>query len=424
MSSSMEEMQTAVEATVYDLIRSGLGGQMLAGDSFGLWTFNKEVYTGKFTVMVWDPKRSTQQGARAASFLSGNVYEKRSDLKKVMGTLSRIVGVVSNLTVFIISDGNSAISGTPFDKAINADYRKKNRERSQAKVPYVTTLVVRDGGYVSKSVTIAGQPIFLPQRPPPAVAAKTPIPPTPTPGTAVASNVDVKASAIASTSRTQDAGNSPQPKVAAESADPASSQGVNGSVSSAASNDLAASKAETAAPPVAPSPTPRKRVMQILTKTNTPPPPPVQSEQVQAATAAVPTESLTESNTAPVAVAPAEPSVTTSASTNPQAVAVSEPASSSPPTESTLKPSASLEFSPPIPVAARELNVERQAALSTPGVNFQPASGPPPQGVSAGVLLTFGGILMGFALFLTLVVFRRARPAPNGSFITQSFQRR
>src|SRR5262245_61046813 len=98
MSSAMEEMQTAVEATVYDLIRSGLGAQMRAGDSFGLWTFNKEVYTGKFSVTVWDPKRSTQQGALAASFLSGKTYEKRSDLKKVMATVSRIVSAVSDLT--------------------------------------------------------------------------------------------------------------------------------------------------------------------------------------------------------------------------------------------------------------------------------------------------------------------------------------
>src|SRR5262249_3569677 len=145
-------------------------------------------------------------------------------LKKVMATVSRIVSAVSNLTVFIISDGNSGISGTPFDKAINADYRKKNRERSQAKLPYVTTLVMRGGLYVSKSVTITGQPILLPQRPPPAVAAKAPIPPTHTPGIAVATNVDVKASASASTSRTQDARNSPQPKAATESVDPASSQ--------------------------------------------------------------------------------------------------------------------------------------------------------------------------------------------------------
>ena len=69
--------------------------------------------------------------------------------------------------LFIISDGGSAMRGTPFDKAINADYKKLRRQRSGAKLPFVTTLVARDGVMVQHTVTIGSKPVELPQRPPP-----------------------------------------------------------------------------------------------------------------------------------------------------------------------------------------------------------------------------------------------------------------
>src|SRR6266536_4129905 len=59
-SSSMERLQSAVEATIYDLLSSGLGGHMRVGDTYGLWMFTKQTYVGKFSMQVWDSRRATQ----------------------------------------------------------------------------------------------------------------------------------------------------------------------------------------------------------------------------------------------------------------------------------------------------------------------------------------------------------------------------
>src|SRR3989442_501287 len=138
MSSSMEYLQTAIEATIYELIGSGLAGQMRVGDTYGLWTFNKETYAGGTPMRVWDPRKSTQLGTIAAAFLNNQPYEKSSNLKQTISTLTGVIRAVSNLTVFIISDGGSPMRGTPFDTTVNADYKKKSKDRSQAKRPFVT----------------------------------------------------------------------------------------------------------------------------------------------------------------------------------------------------------------------------------------------------------------------------------------------
>jgi hypothetical protein len=52
------------------------------------------------------------------------------------------------------------------------------------------------------------------------------------------------------------------------------------------------------------------------------------------------------------------------------------------------------------------------------------ASLPVPAGPNATFLLAFGSLLMGSAFFLLFIVFRRLRPAPGGSLITQSMERR
>jgi hypothetical protein len=194
MSEDMESLKDPLEATIYDLIRSGLYGQMQSGDTFGLWTFDKLPHAGKFPVQVWDARKATSIGAIAAAHLSNHHYDKSADLKPVTELLMTVIQAVTNLNVFIISDGDTAMRGTPFDKAINAEYKKKRRERSSAKRPFVTTLIARDSQIVSNSVVIAGQQIVLPARPlPPAINAKNTVPAPYRPAGVLLSNTGITA---------------------------------------------------------------------------------------------------------------------------------------------------------------------------------------------------------------------------------------
>src|SRR5262245_45215758 len=76
ISGDMERLQAANETALYELLFSGVYGQMRTGDSYGLWTFNKETYTGRFPMQVWDARKPSQLGAIAAAFLNQQNYEK------------------------------------------------------------------------------------------------------------------------------------------------------------------------------------------------------------------------------------------------------------------------------------------------------------------------------------------------------------
>jgi LPXTG-motif cell wall-anchored protein len=80
----------------------------------------------------------------------------------------------------------------------------------------------------------------------------------------------------------------------------------------------------------------------------------------------------------------------------------------------------------PLVVSARESQSE--ASAGSPGPHppeaIQAAAIPSTGGTHPGLLIAFGGLLLGASLFLLLVVFRRHRPAPQGSLITQSMNQR
>jgi len=77
----------------------------------------------------------------------------------------------------------------------------------------------------------------------------------------------------------------------------------------------------------------------------------------------------------------------------------------------------------PIAVAARELDAQVEPALPELRPPLQVVSVVAQPGLSAGVLLGFGAVLLAAAGFLMLVALRRVRPPANGSLITQSMDR-
>ena len=393
VSSSMERLQAATEAAIYEMLGSGVKSQMWPGDTYGLWTFNKETFAGKFPMQIWDSRNSSQLGTIAAAFLSDQTCEKSSNVKLMIATLTSLVRAVSNLNVFIVSNGDSLMTGTPFDKEINAEYKSKRKERREAEQPFITTLVVRDGWIISGSVTIAGQPIDLPQRPLPVVAEKKAVsPPKP-----------IGRSEIATAQQSP----SSTPQIAVVTTPTA---GV-------------AVGSEAAAVMPEPPPT-RPRVIQIITRTNavaatqpaTPESP--KTNIVLASTLGQTNVALTEIS------APEPPSPAASPTTPASATAAQSAPHGSSGEASPAHSALAAILPPPIPVAARELHPEPNSAKPASLATFHAGDLAPRHGLGAGVLLAFGGVLMTAALFLLFLVLRRYRPAAQGSLITQSMQRR
>ena len=68
-SRSMQRRADAVLKTVQDLLTSGLSGQLRQGDTLGLWTFNEDLYAGRFPLQTWSPAGAerTSRCARSPS---------------------------------------------------------------------------------------------------------------------------------------------------------------------------------------------------------------------------------------------------------------------------------------------------------------------------------------------------------------------
>jgi len=394
VSAGMEKLAAENESTLYDLIFTGLYGQMRTGDTYGLWTFNKETHAGQFPMQVWDMRRHNQIATIAAAFLGERTYEKSGDTAQMIKNLTRVIQAVSNLNVFIISDGREAMRGTPFDKGINAEYKRQRKERSQARRPFITTLVARDGVIGNFSVTIAGQPILLPERPAPVVAAGKPAPPPALKGT-VTSNTPVEtagSNAIVRAKQPEPPAPAPAPSAAPEKTGPPVNAIAQAEKPAAPGKDIA-----NAGPPA--SPAHRQIAIETITRAN-------------------------DATSSPTTVSPPDRNETTTPVTSAQTGATAPPASGEPPVSHGV-----LEafFPDAIPVAARELPAappepELPVRPTTPAV--QAAAMPVHPASSGGLYLAFGGLLAAAALFLLFVVMRRPRPAPGGSLITQSMERR
>ena len=163
-----------------ELIRSGLNGQMHAGDTLGVWTFNETLSAGKFPLAKWSPETAAKTAAQVGLFLSQQRYEKNGDFRTVMPSLNAVVQASEYLTIALISTGENDINGTAFDSSVNESFKTWRDEQQKVKMPLVTLLRAKRGQFISYSVTAAPWQIEVPQWPAePQVAAvkRTNVPP-------------------------------------------------------------------------------------------------------------------------------------------------------------------------------------------------------------------------------------------------------
>src|ERR1041385_6057586 len=173
-----------------DLIRSGVNGQMRAGDELGIWTYNDTLSLGRFPRTKWSPETSQKVASQAGTFLSRQKFEKGADFRQVVPALSKVADGSDYLTIVLISTGETDISGTVFDGRINESYKSWRDEQQKGRRPFVTILRATRGKFASCSVTPSPWQIEIPPWPvePRIVAAKTNPLPAGTPAPIPASN--------------------------------------------------------------------------------------------------------------------------------------------------------------------------------------------------------------------------------------------
>lgn len=386
-SAPMRRRAPAVQKAVENLLRSSMAAQLDAGDTIALWTFDEQLYAGKFPLQVWQPELTDVVASNILAHLKGQRYQaKTSNFDTVAPTLNRVVQGSYRLTVLLISDGNERISGTPFDRQIEGAFAEKFKAQEKDRMPFITVLRSMLGQYRNATVNLAPWPVEFPEFPPePAVVeAPKPVPP------------EVK----------------PAPRPLAPPLI------LTGKKPAAVTNQP---PAQTNAAPVVP--TNAAAVTEPVVPLIRPTPPQLSPAEIKPAPVPTPVPAETAPPSAPppatnvVAISTNPPEV-------PPGVAASEPnpvaPSPAPPTNP--PPSAALAIAPnPAPVVATNASVGETAPTNSPGP-VALAMKPDP----AFNRLGFWGIgvaLLLLALGLFFVVRSRARHADGASLITRSMDR-
>ena len=158
---AMKPLETAQRETTFDLVYSGLRGQMTNGDTYGLWLAGEKNDTS-FPMESWKLKHAVELAAKAAVHVKDRGYKGRGALDTALADAKRVVQNVGDLTVVLVSNGETPVQGTPFDEAINARFTELAPVMKQAGVTLNTVLVAQDGEFVAWAVN---SPEFLIEMP-------------------------------------------------------------------------------------------------------------------------------------------------------------------------------------------------------------------------------------------------------------------
>ncbi len=195
-SSAMGRRKAATAKSLGELIYGGFDGQIQAGDTVGIWTFGQELNPGAFPTFRWAPNLRTTFAAQAVNFIDKLKHSRRSDLDKAVKEAVKATRISKEITIFIFSDGNEVLYGTPYDLDVSTVYLLHREELAAEKKPFVTSLAARGGKIRAWAVDSGGGQVSVPRieeekseptkpaGPPPGgtTAAKQPIRTSPPPG--------------------------------------------------------------------------------------------------------------------------------------------------------------------------------------------------------------------------------------------------
>ena len=177
-SSAMRRRAEAVRKSVENLFRSGMTAKLVRGDSIGIWTFNDTLSAGRFPLQSWSPEAGDGITSNAVAFLKAQKYTGESQFAAAVPTLDRLIKSSERLVIFLVSDGNEKISGTPFDRTIAGSFQQAYAAQEKARMPFITVFVVHRGRMVDASINLAPWPVMIPDFPPdPPKVVEAPKPP-------------------------------------------------------------------------------------------------------------------------------------------------------------------------------------------------------------------------------------------------------
>ena len=183
-SRAMEPRRRALLKTVEQLLKSGLGGQIRAGDELGVWTYNADLYAGRFPLQRWANGQEKDITARALAFLKSQKFEHLPVLDSTFPALGGVISRSPLITVILVTCGDGIMLGTPFDHRINEFWQSALEKQRAAQMPFVVVLRAQEGAIRDFTLNLPPSPVRMPllvaESPVPAVSPPKPGPVMPT----------------------------------------------------------------------------------------------------------------------------------------------------------------------------------------------------------------------------------------------------
>ncbi len=188
-SADMKKRLPAERTELNQLLATSLGGQLHAGDSIGVWTFDRDLRAGQVPLQHWRPEDAANIAADINKFIGAQHYANVTRFNALQPTLNEVVHDSVRLTVLIFCDGGDQIQWTPYDTGINQAFQQRLAEQRKAHQPFVLVLRTQLGKYTGCTMNfppgMVNLPDFPPLPPPPAPASTSPTgsvsPPSPAP---------------------------------------------------------------------------------------------------------------------------------------------------------------------------------------------------------------------------------------------------
>ncbi len=172
-SASMKSTASDTLQAVDEIIQSSASGQLHRGDTLGVWTFNAQLYPGVLPLQTWSPENKNEIASRTGAFLKQQRYGRESQLMAALEGMYAVIKGSDIITIFLISNGQSPIQGTPFDDQINASYAENLKEMKRNRKPIVTVLQAKRGKIIKYTVNALPWPVVIPEVPIPIKTAET-----------------------------------------------------------------------------------------------------------------------------------------------------------------------------------------------------------------------------------------------------------
>jgi hypothetical protein len=173
-SSAMKKRLPAIDQQIDSLLAGRLGSHLQDGDTIGIWTFSKDLRMGDMPLQRWSAQNSTIVADNIKTFIESQDYDKDTDFNALQPYLNGLISHSDRLIVFIFSDGDGQIVGTPYDERISNIFKKRKGDMRKARQPFVLVFTTQQGQFAGANLGEPPGGVAIPNFPP------WPQPPTPT----------------------------------------------------------------------------------------------------------------------------------------------------------------------------------------------------------------------------------------------------